>query len=119
MGLLNNLLKKIAQSPFSAITNTTDIIAKHYLMSKSSSPELSNNEIYKQIIELRYSTIPLKEEWRYKNMLDRAENIPNLKELIFEIITNESPELLGSGMDNIVMTLEIIGERLEKEYNLK
>ena len=119
MGFFNSIIRKIAQSSMSSIVGTTDTIAQHYLKLKSSYPELSDKEIYGQIVKFRYSVVSLKEEWRYKNMLNRTESIPNLKELIFEIITNESPELLGSGMDNIVMTLSIIGERLEKEYNLK
>lgn len=119
MGFFNKIMRKIAESSMSSIVGTTDTITKHYLMLKSSSPELPDSDIYKEIIKFRYSIVPLKEEWRYKSMLNHAENIPNLEELIFEIITNESPELLGSGMDNIVMTLEIIQEHLEKEYDLK
>ena len=118
MGFLNNIMRKFAQSSISSITGTTDTIAKHYLELKTSSPELSDKEIYKKIVEFRYSVIPLKEEWRYRSILNEIENISELKLLIFEVITNESPSLLGSGNENLVMTLDIIREHLEK-YNLK
>ncbi|MDP2926942.1 MAG: hypothetical protein Q8N65_02300 [bacterium] len=118
MGFLNNIIKKVAQSSASSIIGTTDTIAKHYLELKASSPELSDKEIYKKIVEFRYSIMPLKEDWRYKSILDEIENISELKLLIFEIITNESPSLLESGNENLVMTLDIIREHLEK-YNLK
>ena len=118
MGFLNNIMKKVAQSSVSSIIGTTDTIAKHYLELKASSPKLSDKEIYKQIIEFRYSVMPPKEEWRYKSILNEIENISELKLLIFEVITNESPSLLGSGNENLVMTLDIIQKHLEK-YNLK
>ncbi len=122
MGFFSNIMRKLAESSMSAIVGTTDTIAQHYLKLKSTSPELSDKEIYEQIIKFRYSVMPLKEEWRYKSMLKNAENIPNLKELILQIITNESPSLFEAGfeagVENIVMTLDIIREQLKK-YNLE
>ena len=118
MGFFNNIIKKIASSSASSIVETTDTIANHYLKIKTTSTQMSEKEIYKQIIKFRYSVTPLKEDWRYKSMLKGVENISGLKTLIFEIITNESPDLIGSGNDNLVMTLDIIQKCLEK-YNLK
>ncbi|MBU4023461.1 hypothetical protein KJ591_03860, partial [Patescibacteria group bacterium] len=109
---------KLAQSSMSSIVSTTDTIAKYYLELKSSSPELSDKKIYEQIIEIRYSIRPLREGWRYESILNEIKNISNLKLLIFEILTNEAPDLLKSGNENLVMTLEIIERQLE-EYGLK
>ena len=119
MGFFSNIMRKLAESSMSAIVGTTDTIAQHYLKLKSASPELSDKEIYEQIIKFRYSVMPLKENWRYESMLKEIKNISDLKLLIFEILTNESPELLQSGNENMVMTLEIIEKRLLEKYNLK
>lgn len=118
MGFFSNIKRKIAESSMSSIVGTTNTIAQHYLKLKSASPALSDKEVYEQIIKFRYSIMPLKENWRYESMLKSAENTPHLKELIFEIITNESPDLLEVGLENMVMTLDIIQEQLEK-YNLR
>jgi len=118
MGFFNNIMRKFAESSASSIVETTNTIAQLYLKFKSELPNLSDKEIYEQIIKFRYSLMPLKENWRYENMLNEVQNIPDLKRLIFEIISNESPELLQTGNENIIMTLEIIEKQLEK-YNLK
>jgi len=118
MGFFGNIMRKIASSSMSAIVGTTDTVVNHYLKIKAFSPQKLDNEIYEEIIKFRYSTMPLKEEWRYKDLLEQSKKVTDLKTLIFEIITNESPELLSAGTDNMVMTLEIIQEHLEK-YNLK
>jgi len=118
MGFLNNIMKKFAQSSVSSITNTTDTVVASYLKIKASSPELSDKEIYEEIIKFRYAKMSLKEEWRYKSMMNEIKNISSLKLLVFEILTNEAPTLVQSGNENLVMTLNIIQEHLEK-YNLK
>lgn len=118
MGFFNKIMRKIASSSVSSITGTADTIAQHYLKIKYSLPKLSDKEIYEQIIKFRYSIYPLEENWRYESMLNQINNMSNLKELVFEIISNESPDLLGAGEENIAMTLDIISECLEK-YNLK
>jgi hypothetical protein len=112
------IMRKITESPLFIIEETIDIVIKHYLKLKVEMPELTDKEIYGQIIQFRYSIIPLKENWRYGKMMSEIENILELKSLVFKILVNESPELLLSGNENMAMILEIIEKRLEK-YNLK
>lgn len=108
MGFFSNL---IAKSPVSTIPATTDTIANQYKELKKSTT-LSDKDIYRKIIELRYSVIPLKEKWRYDSMMKEVENMDSLKLLVFEILTQEAPNILSTGNDNLVKTLSIIQERL-------
>ena len=103
---------RMAGSSVSIIPTTTDTIANQYKELKAST-DLSDKDIYRKIIELRYSTIPLKEKWRYDSMMKEVENMSSLKLLVFEIITQEAPDILGAGNDNLVITLNIIQERLK------
>lgn len=119
MGFIRKVMKGFARSPLSSITNTTDTIAKHYVKLKKDQTQLSEKEIYREIIRFRYSVIPLKEEWRYEELMKEIDETSKLKDLVFHILTAESPDLLEAGTDNIIMTLEVIGERLEEQYNLK
>lgn len=112
MGLFSNLIGKFAESSVSAITTTTDTIARQYTELKSST-ELTDKDIYRKIIELRYSVIPLREKWRRESMLKEVDNMSNLKLLVFEIITNESPDIITAGNDTLVKILDIIQERLK------
>ena len=118
MGFLDNIMKKIAQSPFSSIVSTSDTIARQYTQLKSSSPNLSDKEIYEQIVKARYSVIPLKEERRYKDMLNEIKSTNTLARLVLSILINESPDLIKSGSENVWMTIEIIQKQLEK-HNLR
>jgi len=118
MGIFNFIMKKIASSSISSIVGIVDTIANQYLTIKASNQAISDQNIYEEIIKLRYAVIPLKENWRYVDLLKRAKEISELKLLIFEIITNESPELISTGNENLVAVLDIIQEQLKK-YNLK
>ncbi|HCM45743.1 MAG: hypothetical protein UV52_C0021G0003 [Parcubacteria group bacterium GW2011_GWD1_42_9] len=119
MGFLKKIWKGFAQSSISAITGTADTIANHYLKLKQVQPQLSDKETYREIIRFRYSIMPLSEEWRYDALMKETDEITNLRDLIFHILVAESPELLQAGTDNIEMTLEVIGERLDKQHSLK
>jgi len=112
MGFFSNLIGKFAESSGSAITTTTDTIAKQYTELKSST-ELTDKDIYRKIIELRYSVIPLKEKWRHESMLEAVDNMSSLKLLVFEIIMNESSDIMMAGNDALVKILDIIQERLK------
>lgn len=118
MGFLNKIMKGIASSSLSAITGTTDTVAKHYLKIKQENPELPEKEIYRAIIQFRYSVMPLKEEWRFDMLMEDVEKAEKLRDLILDILAAESPELLEAGSENISMMLDVIGERLEKEHGL-
>ncbi len=78
MGFFKNIMRKLAESSIFSIVGTTDTIANHYLKLKTSFPDKLEAQIYEEIIKFRYSIIPLKEEWRYNDLLEQAKKVSDL-----------------------------------------
>lgn len=116
MGISDIFIKRMSRGP--AIIGTTNTVAKQYLKLKEKAPFLEDSEIFETIIKQRYRLIPLKDEKKYRELINEVPKMKNLKELIFNILGAET-ELYECGERAIVEVLGSISEELDDKYNLK
>jgi len=114
MGLKNYIFNKISHS--SNIIETVNVLAKLFLAVKSKNLEFSNEQIYQEVVKMRYKIIDLPE---FKKLMITSQISPNLKfeQFIYAVLMAELD--IHQTLEKFrVKVFDVVREELKKYPNL-